>query len=247
MTVGLAHPRLFAANAQVPAEGDILIEAPEGGWDRFLTVEVFLRKNRVNSPVHWPLRKAGSAPSTVKLTAAAPYVLLHYLVLSAEETAQLASGQYFIMATLDTTQGASDKSWKGLQTFAHVLWLTEKSDGIPAKKDCGFVLNSYEYLHTTGRDKGALQIIDEFLPKAPSGTAFACFAKRAALAEQAGDLKLARDYYFKANEEFFYAVAASERARKEGDLAPHYIVPTFGDDCNRLTEVVGSHPKGQSP
>ncbi|WNZ64574.1 hypothetical protein QEG98_13390 [Myxococcus sp. MxC21-1] len=246
MTVGLAHPSVFAADAQAPAEGDILIETSEGGWERFLTVEVFLRKNRVRSLVHWPLRKVGLTPSTVKLTAASPHALLYY-VLSAEETAQLASGQYLIMAKLDTTQGASARSWKGMQDFAHVLWLTGKSDGMPANKDCGFVLSSYDYLDTIGRDQEALQRLDEFLPGAPSGTASACFAKRAALAEQAGELELAQELYCKADEDDFVATIALERSRKEGTQAPCFVSLPFAEDCRRLTEVVGTQPKDKSP
>lgn len=247
VTVGLAHPSLFAANARASAEGDIVMEAPEGGWDRLLTVEVFLRKNGEKLLVHWPLRKAGSRPGTVKLTAAAPYVLLHHIVLSAEETAQLASGQYFIIARLDATPGAADKGWKGVQGSDHVLWLTEKSDGMPANEDCGFVLNSYEYLSAIGRDEEALRLIDDFLPKAPVGVAAACFAKRAALAEAAGELTLARDLSCKAAEDSFVAIRASEKARKDGEPAPYYARSTFTEDCGRLTEVVGPQPKDKRP
>ncbi|WP_141619720.1 hypothetical protein [Myxococcus sp. AB036A] len=246
MSVGLAHPSVFAANAQAPVEGDILIEASEGGWDRFLTVEVFLRKNRVRSPVQWPLRQVGSAPRTVKLTAAAPHALLYY-VLSAEETAQLDSGEYFIMAKLDTTQGASSKSWKGVKESAHVLFLTDKTDGLPADKDCGFVLISYDYLHTTGRGQEALQRLDEFLPEALSGTASACFAKRAALAEQAGDMKLAQELYCKANEDDFVATLALAKSRKEGAQAPCFFTPPFAEDCNRLTDVIRAQAKEKRP
>lgn len=246
VSVGLAHPSVFGAKAQAPVEGDVLIEAAEGGWDRFLTVEVFLRKNRVRSPVQWPLRKVGSAPRTVKLTAAAPHALFYY-VLSAEETAQLDSGQYFIMAKLDTTQGASAKSWKGVKDSAHMLLLTDKTDGPPANKDCGFVLTSYDYLHTIGRDPEALQRLDEFLPDATSGTAAACFAKRAALAEQAGELKLAQELYCKANEDDFVATIALEKSRKEGAQAPCFFSFPSAEDCRRLTDVIRAQSKEERP
>ncbi|ATB46885.1 hypothetical protein MYMAC_002490 [Corallococcus macrosporus DSM 14697] len=223
------------------------MEAPEGGWDRLLTVEVFLRKNRVSSLVHWPLHKVGSSPSPVKLTAAAPYALLYSLVLSAEETAQLASGMYFIIAKLDATPGAADKSWKGVQGSDHVLRLTEKSDGLPANQDCGFVLNSYDYLYAMGRNKEALRIIDDVLPKAPVGTAAGCFAKRAALAEEEGDLTLARDLFCKAADDSFVAIITLEKARKDGEQAPFYSSFPFSEDCSRLTEVVGPQPKDKRP
>ena len=122
-------------------EGDILIEASEGGWDRFLTVEVFLRKNRVTSPVQWPLRKVGSAPRTVKLTADAPYVLSTTSSCRRRRRRSLSPGSTSSWRSWVRRRVPPLKVGRECRDSARGALADRKSDGLPANEGCGFVLN----------------------------------------------------------------------------------------------------------
>ncbi|WP_338870101.1 hypothetical protein [Myxococcus stipitatus] len=235
--MGLLHPNIDRP-VEKPLSGyTFSIEALNGGWDQFLSIEVFHRKNRTKTPTTWPLARAGDPPRGVRLTSDHQQAVVHY-VLSPEATAQLTPGEYAITAELRTEQGASKASWTGKLQAAWKILVVEKQPKVAPSAACYLALNSFEYFNVLGRPKDGLQALNDALTVAPPGFAWACLDKRASIAEQSGNLAGAKDDYCKATTDIYVGRIAEMAARKPGSLMPYYTRTTLEEHCERLTALL---------
>lgn len=237
LTVGLLHPNIDRPVEKPLAGYTFSIEALNGGWDQFLSVEVLYRKNRTKTPTTWPLARAGNPPRGVRLTSDHQQAVVHY-VLSPEATARLETGDYFVIAKLNVERGASGESWKGKLSNAWKVVVVEKTPEVAPSAACYLALNSFEYFNVLGRPKEGLRAVNDALTVAPPGHAWACLEKRASIAEQSGNLAGAKDDYCKATTDVYVGRIAEMAARKPGSLMPYYTRTTLEEHCERLTALL---------
>ncbi|WAM24524.1 hypothetical protein [Myxococcus sp. NMCA1] len=238
LSIGLLHPRAVMPEGQVRSVGDFVIEAPHGGWEQHLSIEIFFRQNRNSKQVQLPLRRVDGPVRRLVLTSDKSRFFLRY-TLPPDETANLTAGQYLIVARLDTTRGSSDNGWRGVLNASQVFYVMEQSSALPSSEGCRRALAHSDYFETIGIPDEALKALDDYLPTAQPGTAAMCLNRRASFAEAAGDLKLARDYYCKASHDSTVHIWELEKSRKKGEQAPHYTRSIFDENCERLTKLFG--------
>ncbi|WP_342378353.1 tetratricopeptide repeat protein [Myxococcus stipitatus] len=191
--ISIAHPKADLAAIKGETVQPLVVAVPSGRWTTLVKLVI---RNAQGDIQPWPYRLLTTVGSSLTLDVESRGGLT--VVLSPEAMAVPTVGRYSVEVFLDSRNGTTAASWKGVSSSRLEFDLkdvpTTPSNGLACKK--GYVFS--EYHSALGQLSAASSALDTALAQAPDE--LVCLVERAELAERQGNTHDAIDFYQRAME-----------------------------------------------
>lgn len=157
-------PAVLTASVFLADGDEVRLALREGSWTAAFRLEL---KSSDGAAAGWPWRAVGEPSASITLKPLQRATLVW--VLSGEQTAALAPGNYELLFTLDTRDGAAEEAWNGTVASRLIsIAVGPEPDSLTPDEEITKARFTAAYQVLTGDGEGAVATLESALERMPN-------------------------------------------------------------------------------